>query len=110
MKLTEHIHHIKGSLGSGLWGANVFLLEDTDLTLVDTGFRGNTKRIVRYLNRLGYTLSDLKNIIITHHHDDHFGSLAQIKEFSQATVIADPADAPYIEGHQPRPLPSRPLI
>ena len=58
--------------------------------------------------RLGYPPSDIANIIVTHHHKDHIGSLAALKKLTQARVIAHPADAPYIDGSLPQPGPARP--
>ena len=108
INLTNRIYQVGGSMGSGVWGANVFLLIDTPLTLVDTGFRGNTGRIVAALRRLGRSPSDIDRIIITHHHADHIGSLAPLKKLTGATVMAHAADAPSIDGREPPPGPSRP--
>ena len=95
-------------LGIGAWGANVYLLVDDDLTLVDTGFSGRADLILEQIEELGYSPSDVKRIIITHHHADHTGGLAALKRATQAEVIAHPADAPYIDGTLPQPGPVRP--
>jgi len=92
----------------GIWGANVFLLVDDTLTLVDTGFKGRAVHILKEIARLGYSPADIAHIIITHHHADHIGSLAALKEVTRAKVIAHPADAPYIDGRLPQPGPARP--
>jgi glyoxylase-like metal-dependent hydrolase (beta-lactamase superfamily II) len=92
----------------GIWGANVFLLVGNTLTLVDTGFRGRSVHILKEVTRLGYSPVDISSIIITHHHADHVGSLAALKEITQAKVFAHPADAPYIEGRLPQPGPAGP--
>ena len=111
MKATEivtGVYQLDGLFGTGVWGANVFLLVGDSLTLVDTGFRGRARQISKTIERLGYSLSDISNIIITHHHGDHVGSLAELKKVTQAKVIAHPADAPYIDGRLPQPGPERP--
>jgi len=107
-EITPGVFQLSGVSGSGLWGGNVFLLVGSDLTLVDTGYRGGAKRIFKEVRRLGYSPSDLANIIITHHHADHVGNLAVIKAATQAKVITHPADAPYIDGRLPQPGPVRP--
>jgi len=99
---------LSGFLGAGVWGANVYLLVDDGLTLVDTGFFGRADRILEQIEELGYSPSDINRIIITHHHADHVGSLAALKKVTQAEIIAHPADAPYIDGSLPQPGPSRP--
>lgn len=92
----------------GIWGANVFLLVDNTLTLVDTGFKGQSAHILKEVERLGYSPADIARIVITHYHADHTGSLAPMKEITQAKVVAHPADAPYIDGRLPQPGPARP--
>jgi glyoxylase-like metal-dependent hydrolase (beta-lactamase superfamily II) len=78
------------------------------LTLIDTGFKGRSTHIIRELTRLGYSPADITSIILTHHHADHTGSLATLKEVTKARVIAHPADVPYIDGSLPQPGPANP--
>lgn len=108
MLLTPNIHQFSRIRGMGVWGANVFLLVGDTLTLVDTGFKGRSVHILKEIARLGYSPTDVTRIIITHHHADHVGSLAALKEVTQAKVIAHHADAPYIDGSLPQPGPAKP--
>lgn len=107
-KITPRVYQLSGIWGTGAWGVNVFLLMGNNLTLVDTGFRGRMTQILKEVRRLGYSPSDIGNIIITHHHADHIGSLAMLKKVTQAKIIAHPADAPYIDGRLPQPGPTAP--
>jgi glyoxylase-like metal-dependent hydrolase (beta-lactamase superfamily II) len=93
MQVTEHVYQLGGLLGTGVLGANVYLLLDTGLTLVDTGLKGRYRSILKQVKRLGFSPSDISDIIITHHHADHVGSLARLKELTGARVIAHPGDA-----------------
>jgi len=107
-EIIAGVYLLSGFLSVGVWGANVYLLVDgDDLTLVDTCFFGRADRILAQVKDLGYSPSDINRIIITHHHADHVGSLADLKRATQAEVIAHPADAPYIDGALPRPGPTR---
>ena len=38
MEIISGVYLLSGFLGTGVWGANIYLLVDDDLTLVDTGF------------------------------------------------------------------------
>ncbi len=107
MKLRTHVYQLGSMWGTGIWGANVFLLIDDNLSIVDTGFKGRYKQILKQVRKLGYTPSDITSIIITHHHTDHVGSLAVLKEITGAKVMAHPADAPYIDGRLPQPVKPR---
>jgi len=106
-EITPRVYQLSGPWGAGVWGANVFLLVGDALTLVDTGFKCRATQILREVRRLGYSPSDITNIIITHHHADHVGSLAVLKKVTQAKVMAHPADAPYIDGRFSQPGPTR---
>jgi glyoxylase-like metal-dependent hydrolase (beta-lactamase superfamily II) len=107
-EIIAGVYLLSSFFGVGAWGANVYLLVDDGLTLVDTGFIGRADRILEQIEELGYSPCDIKRIIITHHHADHVGSLAALKRATQAEVIAHPADAPYINGTLPQPGPARP--
>jgi glyoxylase-like metal-dependent hydrolase (beta-lactamase superfamily II) len=108
VQIITGVYLLSGFLGAGVWGANVYLLVDDGLTLVDTGFFGRADRVLEQIEELGYLPSDINRIIITHHHADHVGSLAALKRATQAEVIAHPADASYIDGTSPQPGPARP--
>jgi len=110
MKISPHVIRIGGIFGAGVWGANVYLLIDDKLTLVDTGFKGRANQILRKVKQLGFSPSDISRIIITHHHADHIGSLAMLKKITGAMVLAHSADAPYIDGRLPQPGPVRPSL
>lgn len=108
-EIIAGVYLLSGFLGAGVWGANAYLLVDNgDLTLVDTGFFGRADRILEQIEELGYSPSAVKRIIITHYHTDHIGSLAELKRVTGAEGIAHPADAPYIDGTLSQPGPVRP--
>jgi len=108
MFVTKNVCQSSGMRSTGIWGANMFLLLDNSVTLVDTGLRGRSANILNEVRRLGYKPSDVAHIIITHHHADHIGSLAELKNATGTKVMAHPADAPYIDGTMPQPGPARP--
>jgi len=106
--VTKNIYQSSRRSITGPGGANTFFLIDKGITLVDTGLRGRSKRILSDVRRLAYKPSDITQIILTHHHSDHMGSLAELKNATGARVLAHPADAPYIDGTLSQPGPLRP--
>jgi glyoxylase-like metal-dependent hydrolase (beta-lactamase superfamily II) len=108
MFVTKNVYQLSGMRGFGISGANVFLLLDESITVVDAGLRGGSANILNQVRRLGYKPSDVAYIILTHHHADHIGSLAGLKKATGAKVMAHPADAPHIDGTLPQPGPARP--
>ena len=83
--------------------SHAFLVEGEGLTLIDTGMQGSDESVLKAVAALGRRASDLRHIVITHHHFDHTGSLARLAEVSQATVYVHTADAPYVRGDLTRP-------
>ncbi len=66
---------------------------------------GSAEAILNTIRSLGRAPADLARIIITHHHIDHTGSLAELVQQTHAQVLAHPADVPFITGQQARPAP-----
>jgi glyoxylase-like metal-dependent hydrolase (beta-lactamase superfamily II) len=83
---------------------NSFLITEEDgLTLVDSGLKGNDRKIGRAIRQLGRKPNEIRTILLTHHHADHVGSLAALLASSGAAAWAHPIDAPIIAGDRPRP-------
>ncbi len=68
---------------------NTYLLTGPEPALVDTGPRGSRAMdaLRQGLDEAGYAVSDLRWIVVTHAHADHFGLAAQIAAESGARVI-----------------------
>ena len=91
---------------------NAFLLEhEGELTLIDTGVPGSEDKILAAVKELGHTPQDIKNILVTHLHADHAGSLKALKDRTGAPVWMHPEDAQMVrEGRTQRPLDPAPGI
>lgn len=73
----------------GLRLGRIYVIEASDgLTLVDTSTPGSFPQIEKDLRRSGHQLSQVKRILLTHAHWDHYGSLAALKEATGARVYA----------------------
>jgi glyoxylase-like metal-dependent hydrolase (beta-lactamase superfamily II) len=70
----------------------VYLLRGEPMTLVDTGplTTEALEGLTAGLRGHGVELSDLELVLLTHHHTDHVGLAAAVKERSGATVLAHP--------------------
>lgn len=106
MKIVEGVYKVKGVRGCG-----VYLVEGEDqLTLVDTGMAGATKKVLRTIAAIGHKPEDLKEIVVTHYHGDHTGSLAELAKATGAQVCVHALDAPVVRGEQPMPSPKTPRL
>jgi glyoxylase-like metal-dependent hydrolase (beta-lactamase superfamily II) len=74
---------------------------DDGLTLVDSGLPGSAPTIAEAIEGLGHRREDVRRLLITHHHDDHTGSAAEISGWGDVTIYAHRAEAPVIHGDRP---------
>jgi len=74
----------------GVGDVNLWLIEDSPLTLVDAGPATALalETLERGLAARGHRVEDLERIVLTHHHVDHFGLAAQLVRRSGAEVHA----------------------
>lgn len=78
---------------------NAYLWADDDgLTVVDTGPPGAAEQIAAAVRGLGHDPGDVRRVLLTHFHEDHVGSAAEIATWGEVRVLAHGADAPYIRG------------
>jgi glyoxylase-like metal-dependent hydrolase (beta-lactamase superfamily II) len=78
---------------------------DDGLTVIDTGVTGSAKAILAAVHALGREPADVKEIVLTHYHDDHRGSAAALAAQTGSTILAHPTEAPVITGSQPQLAP-----
>ncbi|MFI6707079.1 MBL fold metallo-hydrolase [Nonomuraea sp. NPDC050478] len=100
IELTPQLRLLRFPVG------NAYLWHERDaLTLIDTGVAGSGKDVEGAIRFLGFTLADLRHVIVTHGHDDHHGALAEIA--ADATVMVHRADAPVVRGEAAQQTPER---
>ncbi|AFD00608.1 putative Zn-dependent hydrolase, including glyoxylase [Methanocella conradii HZ254] len=95
-ELVPGVHLVDGSIG-----CNTYLIVGDGVTLIDTGLKGNEKRIYDCLGKLGYGPKDIRRIVITHAHIDHINCLGRLKADTGALVMASEQDSEVIEGRRP---------
>jgi glyoxylase-like metal-dependent hydrolase (beta-lactamase superfamily II) len=86
---------VPGLFELSLGVVNVFLLEaQNGWALIDTGVPNSADRILTAFQEIGNQPADIRHIIVTHAHPDHIGSLAALKQVTNAATYIHPADAP----------------
>jgi glyoxylase-like metal-dependent hydrolase (beta-lactamase superfamily II) len=91
MEITQQVYLIPGLV------ANTYVIvEPEGLTLIDAGLPNNSKKIISFIQSLGYQPEAVQQIIITHADIDHVGSLEAVRTAVQARVAASPVEAEAI--------------
>ncbi len=98
---------VSGVYGIAMAYVNAFLIADEGgLALVDSGLPKRKDTILGTVAGIARQPADLKDILITHYHVDHVGSLADLKAASDAKSYVHPADCPIVRGEEPQPGPN----
>lgn len=90
-----------------------YLVEaDDGLVMVDTGTVKLQQQFAAALSALGKQADQIRRILITHHHPDHTGSLAEVVRRTGATVYIHATDAPIARGDRAwrPPVPSNVFV
>jgi glyoxylase-like metal-dependent hydrolase (beta-lactamase superfamily II) len=85
------------------------VVTDDGVVLVDTGLPRRSARIEKALQSIHKSIGEVRSILLTHHHFDHTGNVADLRTRSGARVFAHVADATVISGAT-RPEVTRPLV
>ena len=88
---------------SDITHVNAHLLERPDggVTLVDCGSAGDDtcwEALVAAISRAGHDVADVKELVITHAHSDHFGVARQLVEETGCTMRMHPAHEAFTDG------------
>jgi len=98
MQMMNNLHPLVIPTPFPVGPVNVYLLDGPEPALVDAG--PNTDEAMaalqKELNAHGYTLSDIRHLIITHAHSDHYGLAARIVARSGAAVYSHGYNLPIL--------------
>jgi glyoxylase-like metal-dependent hydrolase (beta-lactamase superfamily II) len=100
VELLPALHMLSFPVGAA------YLWSDADeLTLIDTGAAGSGEDIAEAIRSIGRDPGDVRRVVLTHFHQDHTGSAAEIRSWGGATVMAHRLEAPVIRGDAAGPPP-----
>src|SRR3972149_5382475 len=100
MRILNGVHQIKTpGPGSASWSTNVYAIEGGDgHILVDCGWDSQESlwALQEGLRTANLKLRDIKKVVITHIHPDHYGLSTKIKQICGAQVAIHKLDADFI--------------
>jgi glyoxylase-like metal-dependent hydrolase (beta-lactamase superfamily II) len=75
---------------------NCFVVRgDKTCILVDTGLPGSERTIIKQLRDHNIRQEDVRLIVVTHGHVDHFGSAAKLRQLLNVPILAHEADLAF---------------
>jgi glyoxylase-like metal-dependent hydrolase (beta-lactamase superfamily II) len=97
-QVTDDIVALSCPVPFDVGSVNVYLLLGDPLTMIDTGSRINftIDDLEELVRRAGVDPADIKQLILTHRHIDHFGLGREVQERTAATVISSTVDGPFM--------------
>ena len=91
-RVIGNVHYV-GSAGLSAW----LITTPKGHILLDVGMPQNGTMVERNIERLGFTLTDVKIILNTHAHFDHAGGIAQLKRRTGAKLFTMAGDRAALE-------------
>lgn len=86
MKVTKIGNVYQLTLWPKIFPVNCYIVEEEkELTLIDTGMPASFKGIVKAITEIGKPLT---NIVLTHAHGDHVGTLDKLKQIYKDAVVS----------------------
>ncbi|MFS1300809.1 MBL fold metallo-hydrolase [Streptosporangium longisporum] len=100
VRLLPELHQLRFEVGHAyLWA------DPGALTLIDTGVAGSGPAIAEAVRSLGRDPGEIRTVVLTHFHEDHTGSAAEVAGWGDVTVMAHRLEAPVVRGEVPGPPP-----
>lgn len=92
IKMAENVWYISGND----WVAAYLIDTGDGLILIDTAMQESVYLLVENVYRLGYKMSDIKKILISHAHIDHIGAVRPLQELTGAEVYIGERDLLFL--------------
>jgi len=91
--ITDNVHFVQTDLVN--W---TLVTDESGVMLIDAGFPGHRDDVLDSLRQLGFGVDDLRAILLTHAHIDHFGSAIWFAKTHSTPVYCHAAEV----GHSKR--------
>lgn len=93
VKIFENLYFV------GTKPASVHIIDTKDgLIMLDTGYQQSLYVVIDNMYQVGLNPHDIKYILLTHGHIDHFGAAKALKELSGAKIALGKEDKDYANG------------
>jgi glyoxylase-like metal-dependent hydrolase (beta-lactamase superfamily II) len=93
-QVFEKIYKIELPIPFPLQTTNVYFIDESPRTLVDTGIKteASFEALKKGMESHGFSLHSIKRILITHGHIDHYGQAKKLSSLSNAPIYLHPIE------------------
>jgi glyoxylase-like metal-dependent hydrolase (beta-lactamase superfamily II) len=93
-QMVDKIYKIELPIPFPLETTNVYLIDESPRTLIDTGIKteASFEALKKGLEEIGVSLSSVERILITHGHIDHYGQAKRLSSLSGARIYIHPIE------------------
>jgi len=95
MELAPNLHRV----GNDIIAAYL-VADESGITVIDAGLVGHWNDLVRELDTMGRTLSDIRGVVLTHGDSDHIGFAERLRRELGVPVYVHEADAARARGEE----------
>jgi glyoxylase-like metal-dependent hydrolase (beta-lactamase superfamily II) len=91
---TDNIYKIELPIPFPLATTNVYLIDESPRTLIDTGIKteASFEALKKGVEEIGVSLSSIERILVTHGHIDHYGQVKRLASLSGARIYIHPIE------------------
>ncbi|MDO9580156.1 MAG: MBL fold metallo-hydrolase [Bacteroidales bacterium] len=99
-EINKNIYLLKIPTPFFVGPVNTYLIREDPITLIDTGPKTDEARdaLLQGFKEVRVSVNDIKRVVLTHCHSDHFGNARFVQEASDSEVILNEGDSHYIMG------------
>lgn len=84
---------------AGVNEASTHIIDTGDgLIMIDPGFPDNLDTVIKNTESLGFSISDVKIILLSHGHYDHAGGAKELRELTNARIYIGKGDLDMVNG------------
>jgi len=92
IKMAPDVYYISGND----WVACYLIDTGDGLILIDTAMHETAYLMIENIRKLGYELTNIKKILLTHAHIDHIGAARTMKELTGARIYLGEPDMLFL--------------
>ena len=100
MEMAEGIHRVRVPIPFDLEFVNIYLIVGRGgIVLFDCGpkIKETQENLNSYLQSINKGFHDIKKVIVSHYHLDHYGFSGELKKFGEPSIVMHENDVPLVD-------------